>query len=187
MKALRGPFPDVAEHAAAGARDDRRRPASSWLPRLGSAEAAKSSHSASVGSRAPAQRAKASASKKLTCATGAAQSISRRPAERELGPVVAPVERRGDALALDPGPAVATATELGVGIAAVGDELAPLAVGDRRLAIAWRLEQGAVARPFAVEGEAVAVGAPIFDDARRGPDASSAARRRSRRAAGSSP
>ena len=59
-----GPFPDIAEKA--GPPEDGRgsiAPArSSWLPPDASCDAAAASHSNSVGKRAPAQVAKASAS-----------------------------------------------------------------------------------------------------------------------------
>ena len=45
----------------------------------------------------------------------------------------------------------------GVGIAAVGDEVEPFAIGDRPVGERVRVEQHLVARPLAIEGEAVAV------------------------------
>ena len=102
------PLPDVAQHlhraairggvgVSAGRRAGRRRTGRGWRAR-GSRPAAAASHSASVGRRLPAQRAKASASSQETWITGRRGSTSSRSAHRGADPaalaVALPVHRR---------------------------------------------------------------------------------------------
>ena len=72
-----------------------------------------------------------------------------------MGAVVVPVERPLDPIRLDPVPPFAE-PQVRVAIAAVGDELPPFAIGDAAVGDGVRAEQGAVPRPLAIEGEAVA-------------------------------
>src|SRR5207253_8427260 len=65
-------------------------------------------------------------------------------------------------LALNPVPAFAQ-PQARRRIAAVGDELRPFLVGDAAIGDPVRLEEHAVARPFAIEGEPVLGGADLDD------------------------
>src|SRR5207248_11547895 len=66
-------------------------------------------------------------------------------AEREFGPAVAPVQWRRDLLALDPLPALGQPQSRGA-IAAVLNELAPVAVGHGPIGDVMRFEENTVAR-----------------------------------------
>ncbi|MCY1362233.1 hypothetical protein D9M69_489380 [compost metagenome] len=85
------------------------------------------------------------------------------PAQRHLPPRAFarfPVQRRLDALLADPAPAVGEPQAGGL-VAAVVDELEPLAVGDRVRAQRERLQVDLVARPLAVKGKALAAMADL--------------------------
>ena len=80
--------------------------------------------------------------KRMICATGAAGSSAAPAGKRERLAVAAPVQRRRDALALyQSQPSLQP--QGGRVIAAVGDELGPFAVGDRR---GWRWRGGGARR-----------------------------------------
>ena len=89
--------------------------------------------------------------------------IARLPARVGEMLVVPPVERRGDAFAPDPVPAVGQPQRRGA-IAAVGDEPVPFAVGHQVPGQRERFEQHAVRRALVVESEALALVAD-HDDA----------------------
>ena len=118
--ARRRPFPDVAvlqrRLAAIASPSCARMQRAALVEFARRTRAAIASHSNSVGSRAPAQRAYASASKKLTCATGACGSMSATPCSvnvRQRAAVALPVERRRPSRARRPRPSRATATAPG--------------------------------------------------------------------------
>ena len=69
--------------------------------------------------------------------------------------IIAPIERGCDAFALHPGPAIRK-PQRRIDVAAIGYELVPLGVGDKRRREFERFQQNAVARPLVIEGEAIA-------------------------------
>jgi hypothetical protein len=87
-------------------------------------------------------------------------------AEGEPAPVAAlPVERRLDPVGPNPVPAVGQ-PEGRSRIAALLNEAQPFGIGDRPVGDLVRGNQGAVARPLAIEGEAVGRSADLDDPAR---------------------
>ena len=128
--------------------------------------AAACSHSNSVGSRPPAQRAVRVGFVVAHVTDGFAVVDGPAPEEREdrpVTPLVAPVERRGPAVRLDGGPTVGE-PQLRARVAAVGDERLPVARGDETARQAERRDECRVSRGLVVEREAVAV-VPDVDDA----------------------
>ena len=93
-----------------------------------------------------------------------AQRIAHLPAGVSEMLAFVPVSGRGDSLALDPVPAVGQ-PQRGGAVAAVGDELLPLAIADEAPGERERLEQHAVRRAFVVEREALTLVADQRDAA----------------------
>ena len=154
-KGARGPFPDVAEQAVAGSR----RYSARLVELVAKIGIGRSGEALPFGfgrkPRAGPARERVGFVKTDVGDRGGPIDLAS-PAKRELGPVVAPVERTGDAFLPHPGPAVRQ-PQGRRRIAAVVDEFAPFAVGDAPSGELMAREEDAVARPLAVEGEAVAV------------------------------
>ena len=108
------------------------------------------SHSTSVGRRAPAHAAYASASKYVTCWTGSSSGISSTWPNRVRVPSGIPELRRGQPRLLPMGPAAVRPPALLL-VPAVVDELPPLAVGHGHAADAEGRHVDRVRGPFVVE------------------------------------
>ena len=85
--------------------------------------------------------------------------------EAEAGPGAAlrlPVQRGGDGVGLRPGPAIGE-PQAGLGIAAIGDEIRPVGIGDEAVGELEGAEQHFMRRALAIKGEGRAIMADAGD------------------------